>query len=88
MSLPAGTQIGTYEILSLLGVGGMGEVYRSRDTRLKREVAIKVLPAEFCHDSDRVRRFRRGAEVLATLNQQEMAPVRQELRIAVIELSR
>jgi len=55
MSLSAGTRLGQYEIVSPLGAGGMGEVYRARDTRLKREVAVKVLPDTFLHDPDRVR---------------------------------
>src|SRR2546428_11950204 len=61
MALSAGTRLGPYEILSPLGVGGMGEVYRARDERLKREVAIKVLPASFSADADRLRRVGEGA---------------------------
>jgi len=57
MSLAAGTRLGPYEILALLGAGGMGEVYRARDPRLNRDVAIKVLPASFSADPDRLRRF-------------------------------
>ncbi len=68
MSLTIGTKLGSYEILSLLGKGGMGEVYRARDTKLKRDVAIKILPDEFSRDSTRVSRFEREAEVLASLN--------------------
>ncbi len=75
MSLNAGTQLGAYEIVALLGAGGMGEVYRARDTRLKREVAIKVLPDAFVHDSDRLARFQREAEMLATLNHPNIAAV-------------
>ena len=67
-AITIGSTVGTYEILSLLGKGGMGEVYRAKDTRLKREVAIKVLPEEFSKDHDRVSRFQREAEVLASLN--------------------
>jgi serine/threonine protein kinase len=63
-----GTQIGVYQVVSLLGVGGMGEVYRARDTRLGRDVAIKVLPAAFTADPDRLARFQREARVLASLN--------------------
>src|SRR5881397_1570541 len=63
-----GSKIGLYEITALLGKGGMGEVYRARDAKLKREVAIKILPEEFSHDADRVSRFQREAEVLASLN--------------------
>ncbi len=63
-----GQQIGTYKVLSLLGAGGMGEVYRARDTTLGRDVALKVLPARFTADLDRVARFEREARLLATLN--------------------
>src|SRR5262249_7064115 len=63
-----GIQLGSYEITALLGKGGMGEVYRARDTKLKREVAIKILPDEFSTGSDRASRFQREAEVLASLN--------------------
>ena len=63
-----GREIGAYRILSLLGVGGMGEVYRARDTKLGREVAIKILPAVFSSDAERRARFEREARVLATLN--------------------
>jgi len=66
--LPTGTHLGNYEILGLLGVGGMGEVYRATDTNLKRSVAIKVLPASVAGDADRLARFQREAEVLAALN--------------------
>ena len=75
MALTAGTRLGPYEILSALGAGGMGEVYRARDTRLKREVAIKVLPDTFARDPERVARFQREAEVLATLNHPNIAAV-------------
>src|ERR1041385_8988867 len=68
MALTVGTQLGSHEITALLGKGGMGEVYRARDLKLKREVAIKVLPEEFSLDGDRVSRFQREAEVLASLN--------------------
>jgi len=67
MPLTVGTQLGSHEITALLGKGGMGEVYRARDLKLKREVAIKLLPDEFASDSDRVIRFQREAEVLASL---------------------
>jgi len=63
-----GARIGVYEITALLGVGGMGEVYRARDTNLGRDVAIKVLPPEFTADEDRLSRFRREARMVATLN--------------------
>ena len=67
MGINIGTQLGSHEITALLGRGGMGEVYRARDTKLKREVAIKILPDEFSHDPERVARFQREAEVLASL---------------------
>ena len=59
MAIPIGTRIGSHEITAWLGRGGMGEVYLARDTKLKREVAIKVLPDEFSRDTDRVSRFQR-----------------------------
>jgi len=67
MSLQFGQQLASYEITALLGKGGMGAVYRARDLKLKRDVAIKILPNEFSHDPDRVSRFQREAEVLATV---------------------
>jgi serine/threonine protein kinase len=75
MTLQRGTRLGSYEILSLLGAGGMGEVYRARDTRLNRDVAIKVLPDAFVHDADRVARFKREAQVLASLNHPHIAAI-------------
>ena len=68
MSLTIGAGLGSYEIVALLGRGGMGEVYRARDTKLDREVALKVLPEEFASDADRLARFRREARLLASLN--------------------
>jgi len=68
MALPPGTRLGPYEVTAQIGVGGMGEVYRATDTKLGREVAIKVLRRAFTSDPDRVRRFRREARVLAALN--------------------
>jgi serine/threonine protein kinase/tetratricopeptide (TPR) repeat protein len=70
-----GRRVGPYEIVAPLGAGGMGEVYRARDTRLKRDVAIKVLPETFANDPDRLARFQREAEVLATLNHPNIAAV-------------
>jgi serine/threonine protein kinase/Tol biopolymer transport system component len=75
MALTIGTQLGSHEITALLGKGGMGEVYRARDLKLKREVAIKILPDEFSHDADRVSRFQREAEVLASLNHPNIAAI-------------
>src|SRR5580704_14786721 len=68
MNLTSGTRLGPYEIVSPLGAGGMGEVYKARDTRLKREVAIKVLPPAFSLDGDRLRRFEQEALATAALN--------------------
>src|SRR5215831_19092076 len=68
MAVTIGSHLGSYEVLSLLGRGGMGEVYRARDTKLKREVAIKTLPDEFSRDPERLARFQREAESLAALN--------------------
>ena len=75
MALAAGAVIGPYEITASIGAGGMGEVYRARDTRLKREVALKVLPDHFASDPDRLARFQREAEVLASLNHPHIAAV-------------
>ena len=66
--LEPGQYLGPYQITSFLAAGGMGEVYRARDTKLKRDVAIKTLPDEFLRDADRVSRFLREAEVLASLD--------------------
>ena len=68
MALASGTKLGPYEIVSLLGAGGMGEVYRARDSRLRREVAIKILPQSFAQDNDRLRRFEQEARVVGALN--------------------
>jgi serine/threonine protein kinase len=75
MPLAPGTRIGPYEITAPLGVGGMGEVYRATNTNLKRQVAIKVLPAALAADSDRLTRFQREAEVLASLNHPHIAHI-------------
>src|ERR687887_1583998 len=75
MAMTIGTRLGSHEITALLGKGGMGEVYRARDTKLKREVAIKILPEEFSRDGDRVNRFQREAEVLASLNHPNIAAI-------------
>jgi serine/threonine protein kinase len=73
MSLAVGSKLGPYEILALIGAGGMGEVYRARDTKLKRDVALKVLPEAFARDLERMARFQREAEVLASLNHPNIA---------------
>ena len=75
MPLTPGTRLGPYEILDSLGAGGMGEVYRARDTKLQRNVAIKVLPDLLAHDHDRLARFEREAQVLASLNQPHIAQI-------------
>jgi serine/threonine-protein kinase len=75
MPLFDGERVGSYEILSALGAGGMGEVYRARDTRLDRQVAIKILPQAFVADRDRVARFQREAKVLASLNHPHIAAI-------------
>src|SRR4051812_23749838 len=75
MSLAPGTRLGAYEIVALLGAGGMGEVYRARDSRLNRDVAIKILPEQFAADPDRLARFQREAQVLASLNHQNIAHI-------------
>jgi eukaryotic-like serine/threonine-protein kinase len=68
MSLPAGTQLGPYEVVDLLGAGAMGEVYRARDTRLRRQVAVKVLPASIVSDPARLKRFEQEARAAGALN--------------------
>jgi serine/threonine protein kinase len=75
MPMHIGARFGWYEILSPLGSGGMGEVYRARDTKLKREVAIKVLSDGLSEDAERLARFQREAEILATLNHSNIAAV-------------
>src|SRR5262249_34972513 len=91
MSLVVGTRLGSLEITAVLGRGGMGEVYRARDTKLKRDVAIKILPGEFSRDPERVSRFQREAEVLASLNHPNIAAIydlqeANETRFLVLEL--
>ena len=75
MSLKSGTQLGTYEVIAAIGAGGMGEVYRARDTKLGREVAIKVLPDTFARNSERLARFKREAKLLASLNHTNIATI-------------
>ncbi|HEV8612423.1 MAG TPA: protein kinase, partial [Gemmatimonadales bacterium] len=86
-----GRQLGCYQVLSLLGAGGMGEVYRARDTKLGREVALKVLPEVFAQDPERLARFRREAQVLASLNHPSIGAIygleeSDGLRVLVLEL--
>ncbi|MBA2259263.1 MAG: serine/threonine protein kinase, partial [Acidobacteria bacterium] len=75
MSLRSGSRLGPYEIVSPIGAGGMGEVYRARDTKLNRDVAIKVLPELFTADPERLARFTREAQTLAALNHPNIAHV-------------
>src|SRR5713101_138972 len=67
-TLNAGDRVGTYEVVALIGAGAMGQVYRARDTRLNRDVALKVLPEAFALDADRIARFKREAQMLAAVN--------------------
>ena len=75
MALTPGARLGPYEVIASIGVGGMGEVYRARDTNLKRSVAIKVLPESVASDRERLARFQREAEVLASLNHPHIAAI-------------
>jgi len=87
MALATGTRVGSYEILAPIGAGGMGEVYRARDSKLKRDVALKILPDSFAQDPDRMARFQREAEVLASLNHPNIAAIYGvEERALVMEL--
>jgi eukaryotic-like serine/threonine-protein kinase len=91
MTFTTGTRLGSYEILGSLGSGGMGEVYRARDTKLKRDVAIKVLPETLSHDAERLARFQREAEILAALNHPHIAAVYdladvENSRVLIMEL--
>jgi serine/threonine protein kinase len=73
LALSPGTRLGVYEVIAHIGEGGMGQVYRARDTRLDRDVAIKILPEAFAVDEERVARFQREAKVLASLNHKNIA---------------
>ncbi len=91
LSLASGTRVGPYEIVAPLGAGGMGEVYRARDARLNRDVALKVLPELFARDPERMARFQREAQVLASLNHPNIAALygleeSGNLRALVMEL--
>jgi serine/threonine protein kinase len=74
MPLAPGTKLGAYEVISGIGAGGMGEVYRARDTRLGRDVAIKILPESLSRDTDRLRRFEQEAQSVAALNTPTFLP--------------
>jgi eukaryotic-like serine/threonine-protein kinase len=91
MGLTSATKLGPYEILVPLGAGGMGEVYRARDSKLNRDVALKILPARFTDDAERMARFRREAQVLASLNHANIGSIygleeSNNLRVLVLEL--
>ena len=91
MALESGTVLGHYEVTDMLGKGGMGEVYRARDTKLGREVAIKVLPSEFSQDAERLARLEREARMLAALNHPNIAAIygleqSDQTRFLVLEL--
>jgi Tol biopolymer transport system component len=75
MALASGTRLGSYEVVAQIGAGGMGEVYRAHDTKLARDVAIKVLPEAFAHDAERLSRFQREAKMLASLNHPNIATI-------------
>ena len=75
MSLTPGTRLGVYDIIAPIGEGGMGQVYRARDTKLDRDIAIKILPKAFAHDADRLARFQREAKTLASLNHPHIAGI-------------
>ena len=75
MTIAAGTHLGSYEVLAPIGAGGMGEVYQAHDTKLGRDVAIKVLPEAFAHDPQRLSRFQREAKLLASLNHPNIAAI-------------
>src|SRR5450432_2586680 len=75
MPLSAGTKLGTYEVVYAIGAGGMGEVYRAHDTKLGRDVAIKVLPEAVAHDPEKLSRFQREAKLLASLNHPNIATI-------------
>jgi eukaryotic-like serine/threonine-protein kinase len=75
VSLNAGARIGAYEVLSAIGAGGMGEVYRARDTKLNRDIALKIMPADFALDADGRARFTREARLLASLNHPNIAAI-------------
>src|SRR6201998_2540770 len=75
MALASGTRLGSYEVVAQIGAGGMGEVYQAHDTKLGRDVGIKVLPANFVDDPERLSRFQREARMLAALNHTNIATI-------------
>ena len=97
MALTPGTRLGFYEVIAQIGEGGMGQVYRARDTKLNRDVALKLLPDDFASDPDRLARFTREAQTLASLNHPKIAAIygleeglaeagRHRMRALVMEL--
>ena len=85
MPLTPGTTLGPYEVLSAIGAGGMGEVYKARDTKLDRDVALKILPDAFVNDPERLARFQREAKVLASLNHPNIARYSPLSRLELVE---
>ena len=75
LTLTPGIRLGVYEVIAGIGEGGMGQVFRARDTKLDRDVAIKALPEAFAHDADRLARFQREAKTLASLNHPNIAAI-------------
>src|ERR1700730_14684857 len=75
MAIPSRTRLGSYEVTAQIGAGGMGEVYQAHDSKLARDVAIKVLPEAFAHDAERLSRFQREAKMLASLNHPNIATI-------------
>ena len=75
MTVAAGTKLGPYKVTGAIGAGGMGEVYQAHDTKLGRDVAIKILPEAFAHDPERLARFQREAKILASLNHPNIATI-------------
>ena len=88
MTLPVGTRLGAYEILAPLGAGGMGEVYRARDEKLSREVAIKVLPSALSEDSRRLERFEKEARTASALNHPSIVTIYEIGRVGRLRTSR
>ena len=86
MTLMIGRRLGVYEIRAVLGSGGMGEVYRARDTRLERDVAIKILPPAFTRDADRLARFEREAHALASMDHPNIATIHGVEELSLIHI--
>ena len=91
MALEVGSRLGHYDVIALIGEGGMGQVYQATDTKLNRQVALKILPEAFATDPDRLARFQREAQVLASLNHPGIAAIygleeRDDTRALVLEL--